>query len=248
MKRLLIILPILSVLLAGCYKEPPPYADADITPNPAFVGEEIAFDNYSTNTSYVEWNMGDGSTATAWNVLHFYYDPGFYNVDLRAYGYDGRTSIGSFVVEVIGSDLTIEVKEYYDEYPVAGASVVLFASLDDWYEADYAKAVDEQFTNRNGVCQFTGLSYQRYYVDVYEENHVNWTLGEEDPYWIETQILPGGYNHTFIAYVDYVTWDKKSAGRPAQRPSVESLKEQLKSVPAARPERENKFSVKREEK
>jgi len=250
MKRLMIILPILSVLLAGCYyEEPLPYADAVITPNPAYVGEEIAFDNFSSNTSHVEWTMGDGSSASAWNVLHYYYDPGFYTVDLRAHSYDGKTSIASFVVEVIGSELTVVVKEIIDEYPVEGASVVLFATLDDWYEADYSKAVDEQFTNQNGVCQFAGLSYQRYYVDVYEDNHVNWILGEEDPYrWIETQDLPGGWDHTFIAYVDFVTWEKKSTGRPAQRPSVGSLREQLKSAPAARPERENKFSVKREKK
>mgnify|MGYP001271698686 CR=1 FL=1 len=37
MKRLLLILPILLLLLAGCHKDP--YADAIITPNPAYVGE-----------------------------------------------------------------------------------------------------------------------------------------------------------------------------------------------------------------
>ncbi len=249
MKRLIIILPILSLLLAGCYEEPAPYADAIITPNPAWVGEEITFDNLSANTSYADWTMGDGTSASAYNVLHYYYDPGFYDVTLRAHGYDGKVSVASFVVEVTGSELTIEVREIMDDYLIEGASVVLFASEDDWFEADYTKAVAEEFTDQTGRCYFTGLSYTRYYVDVYEEDHVNWLLGEEDLYrWAETQMLPGGWDHTFIAYVDYVTWEKKSTGRPAERPSIEQLKGQLKSAGAPRPEKENKFSVKKEKK
>jgi PKD repeat protein len=247
MKRLLIILPLASLLVTGCYKEPVPFADAIISPNPAWVGEDITFDNYSYNMNYVEWSMGDGTTSSAFNVVHYYDHPGFYDVNLRAYGTNGQVSIASFVVEVEGSELRVIVEEIVQGYLIKGASVVLFASLDDWYEADYSKAVAEEFTNDYGECYFSGLSYQRYYVDVYEESHVNWLLGEEDPYrWIETQKLPGGWDHTFIAYVDYVTWEKKSAGRPAERPSLENLKNQLKGAGAERPRKENKVSVKKE--
>jgi hypothetical protein len=249
MKRLLFILPLASLLMTSCYKEPVPFADAIITPNPAWVGEDITFDNLSYNTQSVEWSMGDGSTSSAFNVIHYYTHPGFYNVDLRAYGAAGQLSIASFEVEVEGSELRIIVEEFTDGYLVEGASVVLFATLDDWYEADYSKAVAEEFTNKYGEAYFSGLSYKKYYVDVYEANHVNWILGEENPQkWIETQMLPGGWDHTFIAYVDYVTWEKKSAGRPAQRPSIDELRSQLKNAGAERPDKENKVSIKMERK
>ena len=87
MKRILIILPILSLIVAGCFREP--LADAIISPNPAYVGEDIDFTNLSNNTDYVEWEMGDGATSSAFNVTHFYYDPGFYDVKLKAFGVKG---------------------------------------------------------------------------------------------------------------------------------------------------------------
>ncbi len=62
MKRLLIILPILSLIVAGCYKEP--FANATYSPNPAYVGEDISFLNLSQNVSYVECSGSDSS----WNV------------------------------------------------------------------------------------------------------------------------------------------------------------------------------------
>jgi hypothetical protein len=250
MKRLLTILPLLSLLVTGCYDEP--IAEAVISPNPAWVGEDITFTNLSHNTEHAEWVMGDGTTSSSFNVVHYYNDPGLYNVTLRAFGRKGDVNVASFAVDVTGSELTIVVKEFVDEYFIEGASVVLFASLEDWDEADYAKAVDEQFTNYKGECYFEDLSYQRYYVDVYyqvgNEGYVNWLLGQEDVAWIETQLLPGGYDHTFIAYVDFVTFNKKSAGRPAVRPPLEEVKSQLKNAGAERSLKENKFSVKRERK
>ncbi len=126
MKRLLIILPSLLLALAGCYREP--YADAFISPSPAYVGEDIHFTNTSSNTDYVEWDMGDGTSASAFNVSHFYYDPGSYHVNLSAYGRNGDVSVASFVVDVIGSELEIVVREVLDEYYVEGASVILYTN------------------------------------------------------------------------------------------------------------------------
>ena len=253
MKRLLTILPILSLLVTSCYNEP--FADVLITPNPAWVGEDVLFNNISSNADYVEWNMGDGSTYSSFNVEHFYFDPGSYNVTLRAFGKKGDMSRASFIVDVDGSELKIVVKEVIDEYAIEEASVVLFATLDDWYDADYDKAVDEQFTNRYGACYFENLSYQKYYVDVYyqvgNEGYINWLLGEDDPIkWVETQQLPGGWDHTFIAYVEYVTFDpvKKSADRSGIRPPREEVKRSIQSTPSERPVRENKSSVKTDRK
>ena len=253
MKRLLIILPILSLLLAGCYKEP--FANATINPNPAWVGEDIAFTNLSTNTGYSEWDMGDGTASSSFNVVHYYIDPGQYTVTLNSYGEKKGTSRATFVVDVSGSALKIIVKEYIDEYVIEEASVLLYTSEDDWYEADFDKAVGgEQFTNSYGECMFEGLSSQKYYVDVYyqvgNEGYVNWLLGEEDIGWVETQEVTGGYDHTFIAYVDAVTFDdqKKSTGRPAVRPPLRDISQMKGTGAGDRSPRENKISTRIERK
>jgi hypothetical protein len=91
-------------------------------------------------------------------------------------------------------------------------------------------------------------------VDVYyrvgNEGYVNWLLGEEDIEWVETQLLPGGYDHTFIAYVDFVTFDdqKKSAGRPLVRPPLQELNRSTEKSAGRTPLKENKFSVEKERK
>ena len=253
MKRLLIILPILSLIVAGCYKEP--VANATINPNPAWVGENVTFTNLSTNTGYSEWNLGDGNTSSSFNLVHYYIDPGQYTVTLNSYGDKKGTSRATFVVDVTGSALKIIVKEYIDEYLIEEASVLLYTSEADWYEADFDKSVGgEQFTNSYGECMFEGLSSQIYYVDVYyrvgNEGYVNWLLGEEDIGWVETQEVTGGYDHTFIAYVDAVTFDdqKKSTGRPAVRPPLRDVSQMKGTGAGDRSPRENKFSTKIERK
>jgi len=253
MKRLFSIIPILSLLLAGC--TPDPYADAIIDPNPAWVGEDITFTNLSTNTDHVEWDMGDGSSSAAFNVVHYYIDPGRYEVTMRAFGKKNGVDVAKFVVDVDGSELKVIVKDVVDDYLIEEASVVLFNSLDAWMNLDYDNATVEQFTNRYGECYFSDLSYQKYYVDVYYRvgnyGYVNELLGLEDPErWIETQDLPGGWDHTFIAYVDAVefTDQKKSAGRPAVRPPQREV-QRINAAPAPdMPVKENKKSVQSERK
>ncbi|MEZ5072331.1 MAG: PKD domain-containing protein [Bacteroidales bacterium] len=256
MKRLLAILPILALLATSCYKEP--YAEVVVTPNPAFVGEDIEFTNLSLNGRDFEWNLGDGTTSTYFDLVHYYVDPGKYTASLSAYGKKGDASTVYFDVDVTGSSLTVEVRDYETEALIQDASVVLFHSLNAWDEANYDNIVAEAFTDGYGECTFSNLSYQRYYVDVYwrsgDVGWVNWILGAEDVVWIETQMLPGGYNHKFIAYVDYVTFTdkKKSAGedmvRPDVRPPLKDLSSNLKSTGVNRPLKENKSSVKVERK
>jgi hypothetical protein len=220
MKRLLTISAILSLALAGCYREP--FAEAVISPNPAYVGEEVSFTNISYAANGVEWSFGDGTTSSVYNVIHYYDDPGFYNVDLKAFGTKGDVNIASYVLEVIGSEVKIIVKLWTPEgepegYLLEGASVILYPTLDDWI--DQTNSVGERFTNQYGECIFSGLSNRRYYVDVWEQSHHNYWLAEEDVGWIETQQLEGLYDHTFIAYVDYDPDMKKSAmtARPDSR-------------------------------
>lgn len=253
MKRLLTILPILSLLLAGCYHEP--FAEANINPNPAWVGQDIAFTNLSQNTEYSEWDMGDGTASSSFNVVHYYIDPGQYTVTLSSYGEKKGMSRATFIVDVTGSELKIIVKEYFDEYVIEEASVLLYATQNDWFEADVNKAVGgEQFTNRYGECMFEGLSFQKYYVDVYyrvgNEGYVNWLLGEDDIAWVETQEVLGGWDHTFIAYVESVTFDaqQKSTGRPVVRPPLQDVKRISEGSASGMSLKENKTSTQSERK
>jgi len=241
MKRILIILPALSLLLTGCFKEP--VAEALITPNPAYVGEDITFTNLSTNTNYWEWDLDDGTTSLESNLIHYYYDPGRYDVTLKAFGKKGGINVATYVIDVVGSELKIIVKEVVDEYYVQGASVILYNTYDDWLNFENPVG-DEQFTNSVGECMFTGLSYQRYYVDVWEANHDNWLLGEDHIDWIETQELPGGYDHTFIAFVEYYeTTAKKSL---STRPATRDFRSGERTPGAPRVLKENKISEPKE--
>jgi hypothetical protein len=252
MKRLLYILPILSLLVTSCYKEP--YADAIISPNPAWVGETIRFTNLSLNTASSEWDLGDGNSTSSANVEHFYYDPGVYSVTLRAFGRKNDVNVARFEVRVDGSELKVIVEDVDDGTLIEGASVVLFANLEDWDAADYDFAVAEEFTDRYGECTFSGLSYQKYYVDVYYENAgfgwVNWLLGGDDVGWIETQELIGTMNHTFKAYVEYVefTGKKKGTERPMLRPERSDMLTPKTKSASSRELKENKFSEKKERK
>lgn len=221
MKRFINILPILAIMIAGCHREP--YADGIVNPNPAWVGEDITFSNRSTNTDYVEWDFGDGTMSSSFTAMHRYIDPDDYNVALRAFGTKGGVNTWSFVVEVWGADLTVVVQLWTppDEpegYFVSGASVILYPTLNDWI--NQTNPVDEQFTNQYGEASFGGLSYQSYYVDVWEANHDNYQLAAEDVGWIETQMMDGSKYQTFYAFVDYYPDGKKSAARTTDRAEV----------------------------
>ena len=215
MKRLLTILPILSMILTSCYKEP--FADAFITPNPAIAEENITFNNLSSNANSVEWDMDDGNYYTAFNVNHYYDTPGFYYVTLKAFGRSSGVSVATFEVEVVGS-LKVIVKEFYDEYVVSNARVRLYPTLADW--DNETNLVAELYTNEEGSCIFTNLGYQRYYVDVFETYHDNYTLGTEEDgvQWIETDMLNPDYYYVFTAFVDvYDSPAKKSAASSKEK-------------------------------
>ncbi len=218
MKRFIHILPILAVIIAGCHREP--YADGIVVPNPAYVGQDVSFTDRSSNTDYVEWEFGDGSGTSDYIALHRYIDPGYYDATLRAFGTKGGVNTWPFTVEVWGADLTVVVQLWTplnepEGYFVQGASVILYPTLDDWI--NQTNPVDEQFTNQYGEASFAGLSYQQYYVDVWEANHDNYQLAAEDVGWIETQMMDGSLYQIFYAFVDYYPDGKKSAARATNR-------------------------------
>ena len=215
MKRLLTILPILLLALAGCYREP--FANMHISPDPAYVGEDVFFDNLSTNSRSVEWDFDDGTISSDFNAVHFFEYPGFYDVQLSAFGEKNDVDIVTFGIEVIGSSITIIVKDNFNEAFVPGASVLLYPTLDDW--DNQTNASSEYFTDNYGELTVSGLAFKHYYVDVWvNDNYNNWGLGLESVDKIETQLLSGLADHTFIAYIDIYEPTKKSTNGTRQRP------------------------------
>jgi len=223
MKRILTILPMLSLIVMGCKREP--FADASISVNPAYVGEYVTFRSYSTNTDYVEWDMGDGYTYDQPVIEHYFVDPDWYDVQLKAFGVKGGVDIATFPVEVIGAELTVVVRLWTEAgtppgYLLPEARVRLYPTLTDWEQE--TNLVAEAYTNPVGECTFDNLSYQRYYVDVFEDWHDNWTLASEDVGWIETDMLEGIYLWTFVAYVDYYGGGVKSTSSERREKALEA--------------------------
>lgn len=254
MKRLTYILPLLSLMVISCTREP--IADATVDRNPAYVGQYVRFTSYSTNTDYVEWDMDDGIMYTEPVVDHYFVDPGIYDVSLRAFGTKGGVSSLVIPMEVIGSEITIIVEDIdYENTFIPDVEIYLFRTLEDWDTGDIDLAIGPFYTNSYGEVLIDGLSYQRYYVDAYisygSTGYVNWLLGEDDAYWIETQLLTGEDIHSFTAFVEYVTFDKKKSTSAVEekregRIPASPAAGQLKSTAKDRSLKENKSSQKRE--
>lgn len=211
-----------------------------------FVGEEVTFNNISEDAESVLWEFGDDATSTIISPTYSYTDPGTYTVSLHAYGPGGMINTYSKTIEVydgINSTVRITVLEYYDEYPVEGASVLLFPSIIDWEEN--VNSSYEVFTSALGKCVFEGMAEQMYYVDVWEKDHDNYTLAAESVDWIETQYLEAGYIHDFIAYVDYYTPDKKAVFSRVGKKKLHMEEASARKSATQRADKENKFSKKK---
>jgi hypothetical protein len=247
MKRLITILPLLSLIVMSCYREP--FAEATVDLNPAFVGEYVRFTSLSTNADYVEWDMDDGYTYNTSVVDHYFVDPGQYDVTLRAFGPKRGVSTAVVPMEVIGSEITIEVRDIDEDFLIPDVEIYLFLTLDDWDTGDLGLAIGPFYTDSYGQVTIDGLSYQRYYVDAYyqygNEGYVNWDLGIEDPYWIETQLLTGWETHFFIAYVEAVIFDAKKSSEKRTGRLSRSPAAGLKSA-GDKVKKENKSSKERE--
>ena len=220
MKKIIYILLAGALVIMGCSRQP--YADFFTSRTICEVGDIIYFTNNSMDADHFEWDFGDGYMSTEFNPSHMYQDDGLYTVSLTAYD-DGRVFDKAFVTinVLFPTTLDIEVLEYYDEYPVEGASVILYNSLADWWD-EYNPLV-EGFTNQDGFVTFSMLEMQRYYVDVWEEYHNNWILAEDDYRFIETDLLIPHEINYFLAWVDYIEPTLKSTGRPEKAVRIMKL-------------------------
>lgn len=210
MKRLIkyIFVVLLIPLLTGCVRIP--YADFVASAINVNVGEVIYFTNQSHNAESFDWDFGDGYYASNFNVSHAYDTPGHYNVILTAQSRDNRTDVYSISINVYDAQLNVQVVEYYSNYVVPDASVRLYPTVTDW--ENETNMIVEGFTDSNGEVTFAGLiPGRKYYVDVWEANHDNYTLASEDVSYIETQSLLSNQMNYFTALVDYYPPAKKSS-------------------------------------
>jgi hypothetical protein len=201
MNRILILtVAAAATMLSSCDVQPDSYFFADkIT---AEIGEEILFFNGSNNAVDYEWDFGDGTWSDAYEPSHSYSASGIFTVVLSAYSRSGNVDKSYLDIEVLSPTmLEVEVLEYYQQYPVAGASVILYPTEEDW--DNETNAIAEGFTNSSGKVIFTNLGPYVYYVDVWHETHNNYTLRYENVAFIMTDRLYKNELNQFLAWVDF---------------------------------------------
>lgn len=210
MKKLIYLSLVLPLILVSC--ESTPIAMFSASSGNPVVGEEVWFTNESDNAYDFEWNFGDGYISNEPSPIHKFTSTGTFTVVLKVWSESGLTDESSLTLDVkIPTLLEIEVLEYYERYPVEGASIILYPTLTDW--ENESSMVNEGFTDAEGKAVFSDLDNIVYYVDVWEATHDNYTLKSEDVGFIRTsEIMPNKINR-FIAYVDYVEHSKGTAKR-----------------------------------
>jgi PKD repeat protein len=200
MKRIFYLSVILPFFLLACERTPEAHFSVDkIEPE---VGQDVFFTNESNNAVEFEWDFGDGFISSDANPVHVFTGTGSFEVILTVYSGSGLSDKASITIDVkIPTLLEIEVVEYYDEYFVPGASVRLYPTLPDW-EGE-KNMTSEGYTDSAGFVVFSHLGPYIHYVDVWEKDHNNYALKDEDVQFIRTpEIMPHRINR-FTAWVDY---------------------------------------------
>jgi PKD repeat protein len=231
MKRIIFTIAVTAIIFAGC--ETAPYADFSVSKTVVETGEDIYFYNQSSYALDFEWDFGDGYKAYRENPIHRYTEPGIYEVRLSAIDndYSDHAYMEIKVIEPV-TVLHIEVLEYFDQYPVPEASVILYPTYNDWL--DQTNAVLEVYTDKNGIATIEGLEPLNYYVDVWHESHDNYALADEDMGFVKISGIERGHVNYFTAWVDYVS-RLKSADQ--KRARVQSTREESRTYD---PEKKNK--------
>jgi PKD repeat protein len=202
MKNLLLLSAILMLLASGCDKSPE--ADFYVSSPVLDVYEILYFTNTSSRADFYRWSFGDGTVSSEMNPVHSYDLPGTYLVTLEAYRGSNEVDQTTMNIDVLSTTLDIEVLEYYEQYPVANASIVLYTSQYDW-DNQTNKALNlEWFTDANGIAVMYGLNPIVYWVDILHENYNNYQLAYEDINNVKTDILAYHEYNMYTFYVDYV--------------------------------------------
>jgi PKD repeat protein len=208
MKKIIYLTLIFTLFLFSC--SPEPEASFYIEQDKVKIGQEVFFHNTSQNAETYEWDFGDGYISTDKHPVYKYKLTGKYDVTLSAFSKKGKVNKSMMTLDIIEpSLLVVEVLEYWDEYAVAGASVILYPSISDW--DNQKNAIVEGFTDDDGIVVFADLDPIIHYVDVWEQNHDNYQLKEEDVGFITTQKIVPDKIQWFVAWVDYVEHPKGTA-------------------------------------
>jgi PKD repeat protein len=210
MKRIVYLFIALSLILLSCEKTPE--AHFRVNTSEPDVGQDVQFTNESHNANRFEWDFGDGYVSSDENPVHYYTASGTFDVKMTAFSRSGLSDEATITMDVkIPTLLEIEVVEWYQEYDVSGASVRLYPTLPDWQAETNLET--EGITDDNGFVVFSNLGPYVYYVDVWEQNHDNYTLASEDVGFIRTpEIMPHKINR-FIAWVDVADHTSKGDGK-----------------------------------
>ncbi|HYX07286.1 MAG TPA: PKD domain-containing protein [Bacteroidales bacterium] len=183
--------------------------------NSAETDELVSFSPNNFYADYFVWDFGDGNISYNDEPVHSWTKPGNYLVTLTAYINDRVADKSYFSIDILPpTRLVITVLEYFDRYPVADASVILYPSLTDWNNE--TNMLGEGFTDQNGDVTFTYLYQSSFYVDVWHENYNNYSLAEEDIDFIATPVLEPNKINYFVAYVDYIPSSSLKSGTSRQ--------------------------------
>jgi hypothetical protein len=212
MKKSFYFLLILPLILFSCKKEKAPYADFSVESGSFVVGQELYFQNNSSDAVSYEWDFGDGYVSEDVNPIHAFNSNGTYEVILTAKGHDGTESSSSMVIEIkIPTLLMVDVIEWNDDPNadyvfIPNTEIRLYESWGDWETAE-ENWILMAVTDRYGSAVFANLDADPYYVDAYQgynipNGHDNYTLAYEDVNFVMTPEIIPNYINYFVAWVD----------------------------------------------
>lgn len=230
MKKFGFIILGLALILTSCDVRRP---RADFEPTKYVVEpyEEIVFQNYSSYADIYDWDFGDGYYSSVEEPAHYFTRPGKYTVQLTAVNGDYE-DVCYVDIEVVGATLDVQVLEYYDEYAISGAKVILYRTYADWL--DQRNPLIEAFTNADGIAIIDYLDPGYYYMDIWERNHNNEQLGIRDPANVRTLPLIMGRVTQMTTYVDYVPSSSSLKSRPVERQKNANYEPKLIRIPHER--------------
>lgn len=238
MKRILYF-ALFSLLIISCKRTPDPVAEFKIDSSNFVVGQELYFDNLSSDAVSFEWDFGDGYGTDEANPFHTYNSNGSFTVTLVATGEDGKESVATMdLVIKIPTLLVIDVVEWSDNpddyFTVPGAEVRLYESLIDWDEAN-EEWLYLGITDDNGSTVFSNLGPFVYYVDAFKGYNVangfdNYTLRDEDVEFITTPVVVPNYVNFFVAYVDPSDHSSKGTAGSRERMVIKKI-ERREAIP-----------------
>jgi PKD repeat protein len=221
MKNILLIIITLGLALTSCEVFYGPQAKFDVSENTVIPYQEIKFYNRSEYAQDYEWSFGDGYVSNEPSPVHYYTEPGVYEVRLSAFK-DDQVSDAYYTITVIAPDLVIQVREFFNKYVVPDAKVILYPTLQDW--TDQTRRVATAYTDNEGYVEFYNLAEGFYYLDISNDatDHDNYSLANEDVAYIKTPYV-GGMTTSMTAYVDHYPLktkkvDRKYTPKPTTRP------------------------------